>query len=313
MEEHHKAQEKTEEKKPSFALYIYDHHYKLLLALSLSLLFIALIVLGIHYVRYGNFIDKDVSLKGGITLTIPASTINDVQLKEQLSQDFKDNDIEVRSLKSAGKQIGVIISADIDGSNQKNIDVLLDSIRSHTNLPLKKGDYSLEFFGSSLGSSFFKETNKAIIIAFLSMAAVVFIYFRNPIVSAAVVLAAFSDIIVTFASVSLIGMKLSTAGIAAFLMLIGYSVDTDILLSNKVLKTKEGTVLDRTFVAMKTGLMMTSTAIGVVFIAMIFTKSDVIRQIMIILFIGLICDIIFTWIQNAGLLRLYLEKKKTVK
>jgi len=55
--------------------------------------------------------------------------------------------------------------------------------------------------------------------------------------SSCVILAAVSDIISTIAVTNLLGLKMSTAGIAALLMLIGYSVDTDILLTTKVLKT----------------------------------------------------------------------------
>jgi preprotein translocase subunit SecF len=77
------------------------------------------------------------------------------------------------------------------------------------------------------------------------MGLVVFFYFRSIAPSLAVILEAFSDIIVTLAIFNLTGIKLSTAGIAAFLMLIGYSVDTDILLSTRVLKRKDGTVMER--------------------------------------------------------------------
>ena len=39
-------------------------------------------------------------------------------------------------------------------------------------------------------------------------------------------------------------------------------------------------------------------------------QNDVIKQIMIILFIGLLVDPIMTYIQNAGMLRMYLERKQ---
>jgi preprotein translocase subunit SecF len=141
------------------------------------------------------------------------------------------------------------------------------------------------------------------------MGIVVFIYFRVPVPSIAVILSAFSDIVVTLAVVNVMGIKLSTAGIAAFLMLIGYSVDTDILLSTRVLKRKEGDVLDRVFKAMKTGLTMSITTLVAVTVALIFTQSIVLKQIMTILIIGLLIDLINTWIQNAGILRWYMERK----
>jgi len=171
------------------------------------------------------------------------------------------------------------------------------------------GSYSVETFGSSLGESFFRQTIIALLVAFILMGIVVFIYFKLPIPSLVVILAAFSDIVVTLAVFNLTGIKLSTAGIAAFLMLIGYSVDTDILLTTRVLKRREGTIMERIYGAMKTGLTMAITTIAAVGVSLLLVESEVIKQIMLILFIGLIVDIIMTWIQNAGLLRLYLHKK----
>ena len=48
---------------------------------------------------------------------------------------------------------------------------------------------------------------------------------------------------------------------AALLMLIGYSVDSDILLTNRVLK-RQGNLADKMAGAFTTGFIMTSTAIA---------------------------------------------------
>jgi preprotein translocase subunit SecF len=142
------------------------------------------------------------------------------------------------------------------------------------------------------------------------MGIVVFLYFRTFVPSIAVILAAFSDLIVTLAVINLMGIKLSTAGIAAFLMIIGYSVDTDILLTTRLVKRTHGTVMSRLMESMKTGMTMSATTIVVVTLALIFTQSETIRQIMTILLVGLMIDVINTWIQNAGIIRIYLERKK---
>ncbi len=145
-------------------------------------------------------------------------------------------------------------------------------------------------------------------LAVLLGAVLVVMYVRFSIPSAAVVLAAISTIIFTIAVVDLLHLRISTAGIAAFLMLIGYSVDTDILLSTRVLKRSEGTVYERIVGSVKTGMTMEACTIAAAGVALIFTQSEVIREIMTIILIGLIADIFFTWIQNAGILRVYLEK-----
>lgn len=285
-------------------LNIYDKHYKKLLIIPFALLVLSLIVIGSQIASTGDFVNKGVSIKGGLTITIPEKTTNSLELQNYLKSKHPAADITVREIKVAGKAAGLIIDAsDVES------DELLEEVQSQIG-ELEKEEYTIEEIGSALGDAFFKQTMVAILIAFLFMAIVVFLYFRTLIPSMAIVLAAASDIIVTLAIFNLLGLKLSTAGIAAFLMLIGYSVDSNILLSTKVLKRKEGSVFERICSAAKTGMTMLATTVSALIVALIFTQSDVLRQIMIILLIGLLADLVNTWIQNSGILRLYMEKKQ---
>jgi preprotein translocase subunit SecF len=289
---------------------IYDRKYKLLLVIPFLMLFLGLAQIGYQVHKTGELIKKDVSLKGGVVVTVPYGKDASVSLIEsQISSRFPDNDIAVRVLRSAGAVVGILVEADIDGNDNLQVRNLLSAIESSLNTDLSKADYGIEIIGSSLGESFFRESLIALAIAFLFMGLVVFIYFRTLVPSAAVILAAFSDMVVALAVINLLGIKIGTAGIAAFLMLIGYSVDTDILLTVRVLKRKEGTVMDRIISSIKTGMTMTIIAIISTIVALAVTQSEVIRQIMLILLIGLIADIFNTWIQNVGLLRLYVESK----
>lgn len=292
-------------------LNFYDKKYKKLMIIPIIMLVLAIIIIGIQTATTGSFINKDVSLKGGVTLTITKEiTIDIIELESSLESQFTNNDISVRSINKGNKQIGVVVAADIEGTTKEELNSFIDAIESIINFELTEKDYSIEIMGSSLGESFFKETIIALIFAFILMSLVVFAYFRTFVPSLAVILSAFSDILVTLAIVNLTGMKLGTGGIAAFLMLVGYSVDTDMLLTTRLLKRKEGTVFDRVISSVKTGMLMTITTMGALTVAIIFVQSAVIRQIMIIVLIGLVVDMVNTWIQNVGILRYYLERKK---
>jgi|TARA_B100001964_G_scaffold236659_1_gene298764 preprotein translocase subunit SecF len=318
-EQETQSQVSNEEKKKSFSFKpdlsglkgLYEAQYKKLLIIPFTLLLIAILLIGFKVATTGDFINRDVSLKGGVTVTLPTNQEIDIlQLENSLSSKFPANDLSIKSLSQLGKQVGVIVEADIGEENrEEQIERLINEISNSLNRELTANDYSIEIVGSSLGASFFKEIIIALLIAFVLMVLVVFIYFRTLIPSAAVILAVFSDILITVAIVNLLGMKLSTAGIAAFLMLIGYSVDTNILLSTRVLKRKEGTENERFYGAFRTGITMSLTTLTVAISALIFTQSEVIKQIMIILLIGLLTDLINTWIQNVGILRIYLERK----
>ena len=139
----------------------------------------------------------------------------------------------------------------------------------------------------------------------------IFIMFKSFIPSIAVIFAAFSDIVMSLALIDYFGVKLSAAGVAAFLMLIGYSVDTDILLTTRALKKREGTLNQRIYGAFKTGMFMTLTALFAVLPAFLIVTGlpDSFRQIFLILSIGLSADIINTWLTNASIIKWYCDKK----
>ena len=144
------------------------------------------------------------------------------------------------------------------------------------------------------------------------MSLVIFMLFRTFIPSIAVIFAAFADIVMTLAIVDFLGVRLSVAGIAAFLMLIGYSVDTDILLTNAVLKKRGDTVNKRIHRAFKTGIFMTFTGLVAVIPAFFIVTGlpDSFRQIFLILGFGLFADIINTWLTNASIIKWYSDYKK---
>lgn len=285
---------------------IYETKYKLLLFIPIMMVVLALMQISVQYYQTGDFVNKGISLKGGSTITI--NSIQDfdyASFENQLQEQFSKGDITVRTITSAGKLAALAIDSSFQ--EKEEIDIFLSAIKEKINL---KGGYSVEIIGSSLGEAFFSQMIRALLAAFLLMSIVVFIYFRTFIPSVAVIAAAFSDIVVTLAIFNLTGLKLSTAGIAAFLMLIGFSVDTDMVLSTRLLKRTEGTVMERIYGATKTGLTMIFTTLAATITTLIFVQSDVIKQIMIVLLIGLLVDFIMTWIQNVGILRLYLEKRK---
>ena len=117
---------------------------------------------------------------------------------------------------------------------------------------------------------------------------------------------------------SLFNIPLSIASVGALLMLIGYSVDTDILLTTRLLKRKEGTVVERAKAAMKTGLTMSIAAIVAMSILYVVTvvfmpKATTLSSISAVLIVGLCGDIITTWLMNLGILRWYIERKQAKK
>ncbi len=173
-------------------------------------------------------------------------------------------------------------------------------------------------FGIFLGKMFFSfplSVSVSILLAFIAV--IVFIYIKYSTPSFAVMFCAFADITMTLAVVDFLGMKIAAAGIVAFLMLIGYSVDTDILLTSRLIDNKTGlkrhgiSTNHEIFGAFKTGITMTLTAIAAVLVAWMIVRpyGTVLNQMFEILMIGLSFDIINTWITNTSLIKWFIERK----
>jgi preprotein translocase subunit SecF len=287
---------------------IYHRQYKKLLIIPALIVILSFVVILLHYSATGEFFKKDVSLKGGVTITVPRLTGVDIgELETYLQQNFPQADISVRAVSQAGIKTGIVLDAGIE--DDKSINELLGLLQQKVG-KLTPDDYAIQTIGSSIGASFLKEAMFALILAFVAMAVAVFIYFRVFLPSLFVIWTAFVDMVCTFAAMILLDVHISTAGLAAFLMLIGYSVDTDILLTSRVLKNVEGTVFERVLGAMRTGLTMSLSALVAVMAGLFLAESETIKQIMLVLVVGLVFDIMHTWLTNASILRWWAERKQ---
>lgn len=282
-----------------------ERHYKKLFVVPVILLLFSLVVIGSFFYRTGELFERDVSLKGGVSATVYEENIDAEKLEIFLEDQLK-TDVFVRKLGdvASNKDIGVVIEVGDDVS-----DKLKSSIEEATGISLSKENFSIEVVSSSLGESFYQSLLKAVLISFALMAVVIFVAFRSFVPSAAVLLSAFLDIIFPLAIIELLGIKVNAAGIAAFLLVIGYSVDTDILLTTKVLKWKDGNLYERIIDSAKTGLTMTMATVAALSIAYVITTSLVLKQMFLIIVIALLVDIISTYFMNSGILIWYCKKK----
>ena len=282
----------------------YSKNQKKLLIIPALLFILSIGFLAYQLSSTGQLIDRDVTLKGGISITLHSEEqINLDELENNLRAEFPNADFSVRELSSFGasEKTGVIIEA---------TDLAREELTNYLENSINIKDISVQETDSGLGTSFLKEILTAIAIAFILIIIVILIAFRKFVPSLAIILSLLLDLTITFAIISFLGVKISTAGIAAFLMVIGYSIDTDILLTTRLLKRKEGSKYERLKSAFKTGMLMTITTLIALSIGFFITNSLVLKQMFGIILIALIVDIISTWLMNAPILLLHLKNKE---
>jgi len=281
----------------------YDKNYKFVLLAPLIIVLLCLIYLTSFYIQNGDIMYKDVSLRGGTSITINGN-MDTTLLEKELPIYFQDVSFRKLTDVASGEKIATVIETSAESE-------IIKSKILELGIELTDENSSIEFTGPSLSDSFYKQLMTAILISFILMSFVIFILFRSFVPSIAVIFAAFSDIVIPLTILNIAGVSISSAGIAAFLMLIGYSVDTDILLTSRALKKKEGTLNQRILGAFNAGILMTGTSLAAVLPVFFLVTGlpDTFRQIFLILSLGLIADLFSTWLTNAAIIKWYCEKK----
>ncbi|MCZ7382052.1 MAG: protein translocase subunit SecF [Candidatus Methanoperedens sp.] len=282
--------------------YVKNFNIKQMLILPVILLLLSLSILAYTTYKTGAPLELGLEFKGGTAVFFDSAKPLD-----QLEEEYKMfPDVQVREYGGGERKI-----MQFGPMSESLKDELITKTKSEfTNVEINN-------MGEAFSKTLQGQAVRAIIISFLLMGIVVFIVFRTFVPSVAVLISAFADIAFAAAMMDVFGIVLSLGTVAALLMLIGYSVDTDILLTTRLLKRK-GELSDKIKDAMKTGLTMTTTTLAALialfvvssgsYLVSTFTRIDIIRDISVVLIFGLIADIINTWMTNVGILKWYIEK-----
>ncbi len=264
-----------------------------LAALPLAVLALALLVIVGWYFFTGAPVNLGIEFTGGTELILEES-----QSADQIRAEFAQPVSSARTIQTSDGTSTLITFDSTDG----------DAIRNQAYNTYGEETVSLvSTTSASFGASASRIALMGMAVAFVGMGLLIFALFRTFVPSVAVIVSAFSDIVVPVALMNLLGIELSLGTVAALLMLIGYSVDSDILLNNHVLR-RSGGFYESVHRAMRTGVTMTLTSISAMAtmaIVAYFFGIQLLASIGIVLVLGLATDLMNTYMLNLSLLRWY--------
>jgi preprotein translocase subunit SecF len=262
-----------------------------MVTLPLVLLLLAVVVLGYATVTTGMPVQPGIDFAGGTAITVFTT-----DSRETIEEYFSGY-----PLISVGEGVGdgrYIKFGPMDDAQYRSL--------SET-VAARYPDAKIDQVGETFGRTLQGQALLALLFSFIGMSIVVFIAFRSVVPSLAVVLSAFSDIVITAAAMQVLGIPLSLGTTAALLMLVGYSVDSDILLTSRVLKRK-GKLDEKLSGAFRTGFIMTTTtlsALVAMWVVATVGQIQIISEIASVLIIGLVVDLMNTWLLNSGIIKGY--------
>jgi len=266
-----------------------------LVLVPLVVLAVALLVIGGWYAATGAPVTPGIEFTGGTEIQLAADPSPDT-----IDETFATEGYPPESVRAAGDSYIATFQATDSGTVNEIASVARDAGYTVESVQSRSPSFSTDAQRQALGG---------IAVAFVGMSLLVFVLFRTFVPSIAVVLSAFSDIMIPVAVMNLLGIELSLGTVAALLMLIGYSVDSDLLLNNHILR-RQGDFYESTYRAMRTGVTMTLTSIAAMTVMTIVASPLVfgiplLPEVGLVLVFGLIADLMNTYLMNVTLLRWY--------
>ena len=267
-----------------------EYSNRQLAAVPLAVLAVALLIILGAYVLTGTPVDLGIEFTGGTELRFDAGGASDAEVRETFSE------VEIENLRSVGNERELVVGPDVDSER-------LETLAEDAGYDV----LSIESRSANFGADAQQQAIIGLTIAFVGMSVLVALIFRTFVPSLAIVASAFSDIMIPIALMNMLGIDLTLGAVAALLMLIGYSVDSDILLNNHVLR-RHGGFYESSYRAMRTGVSMTLTSIAAMttmaIVAWLF-GIELMFNIALILVFGLSADLLNTYMLNMSLLRWY--------
>ncbi len=273
---------------------------KQLVAIPLLLLLIAVSILVFWTLLTGLPVDRGLAFVGGTEVRIDVGDVENPE--QQIDSIFNSQQDSISSVPGTGEYIvtfaaGVTTPEEIENSLAEHPDMTISELSQIS--PLLGGD-SQKLALMALG------------VSFMLMSLFVFGIFRSIIPSFIVILSAVSNITIAVAAMNLASIPLSMGTVGALLMLIGYGIDSDILMNTYVLKENKIAFQESIHEAMRTGVTMTVTSLAaMVMMTVVATafRIELLAHMGFVLAVGLAADLVITYLLNVSILRYYVTKK----
>ncbi len=268
---------------------IYKKYYKAMPVIPVALFVLLLPLIG--RLTFG------IDFAGGLSLTVLTERVLDTDVIISKLSELDLKEITVTRLSG-----GYIIEA-VYGDNISDVEKIKEDVVNTVKTLAPDAEVVLYDVSPTLGKEFWNVMMNITIVAVLLLLLVIIFYFRHPLPTFIMVVSAVFDIAIMLSLMALTDIPLTLTTLAALLMIVGYSIDTDVIVSTFLFKRRnEADIYSLTERAFKTGVTMSLTtliAMVVIYIVGFLTSNITVLRIANILVYGVMADILITWLFNA--------------
>jgi preprotein translocase subunit SecF len=280
-----------------------ENNYKKFLLLSISLFAIFIGIILFNYFKYGYIINKSITISGGyVTLINNNYNLTNTEIQNILNQ-MNITDYVLYSTPN-------IIY--IESRDQINGTLLINLLNQYYNISIQPSDISIQQYSSLVGDLIFNQFLFFVTLAMILAAFVIFIAFRVSNTTLNIISTILFDVIGLLAILSITKYPIGANGFIAMLMILGFAIDNNVVLSTNMIKEKDKPFIERVKMSFRVGMLMEIIALYTLLLLYFIVPDPSVKEFAFVLSTATILDLIYYLIGNIPLYK-YFEVKKEQK
>jgi len=277
-----------------------ENNYKKFLLLSISLFVIFIGIILFNYFKYGYIINKSITISGGyVTLVNNNYNLTNTEIQNILNQ-MNITDYVLYSTPN-------IIY--IESRDQINGTLLINLLNQYYNISIQPSDISIQQYSSLVGDLIFNQFLFFVILTMIFASFVIFIVFRVSNTTLNIISTILLDVIGLLAILSITKYPIGANGFIAMLMILGFAIDNNVVLSTNMIKEKDKPFIERVKMSFRVGMLMEIIALYTLLLLYFIVPDPSVKEFSFVLSTATILDLIYYLIGNIPLYK-YFEAEK---
>ncbi|MFZ8855980.1 MAG: hypothetical protein ACO2OX_02155, partial [Candidatus Nanopusillus sp.] len=213
-----------------------ENNYKKFLLISILLFAIFTGTILFNYFKYGYIINKSITISGGyVTLINNNYNLTNTEIQNILNQ----MNITDYVLYSTSNIIYIASRDQINGT------LLISLLNQYYNISIQPSDISIQQYSSIVGDLIFNQFLFFVILTMILASFVIFIAFRVSNTTLNIISTILFDVIGLLAILSITKYPIGANGFIAMLMILGFAIDNNVVLSTNMIKEKDKPFIER--------------------------------------------------------------------
>ncbi|BFI73707.1 protein-export membrane protein SecF [Nanoarchaeota archaeon] len=278
-----------------------EKNYKKFIILTIILFVIFVGAILFNYLKNGYILNKSIDISGGYVTMIN----NNYHITNQeITTILHQMNITDYILYDTPNIIYIESGQSINESQ------LIYLFNADYHISLTPSDISIQQYSSIVGNLIFNQFAEFVVIVMILVGIIIFIAFRVSNVTLNIMSTIAFDVLGLLAILSSIKYPIGANGFIAMLMILGFAIDNNVVLSTNMVKEKEKPFVERVKMSFRVGMLMEIIALYALIILYLLVPDPSVKDFSTVLSIAIALDLLYYLIGNIPIYKYFTLRKE---